>query len=384
MEPKNDVCRAGTGACGAVAPQDDFCPLISVVIPAYNAGKWMAECVGSVVAQTYSHWECIVVDDGSTDNTRAEAERMKDACGDRLTIIGKPNGGAASARNVGLAAAKGDYVVFVDADDLMLPQELEFAWRAVRENPDALVIWDYAHEVPREEPVWAPRVLDRVETMVTFQFCGSWISPVNKLFQKRVLDTMTPWFDEEKFPRGTVGEDADFVERYTDAHWKLAGACCCYLQIPLYLNRIVNENSICAVYGRNNAAMQDARKEDPPVSGYLAKAVEEVKGVQRAGSLEREPEMARQIAQHYLSIFSYGVYSARSLGEAVSAGFWNCTEVTALLAVCKKEKIAPLYYLLFRARAAALITRVYVAKCRRSALYYRLDKLAHLMLPGWK
>ena len=359
-------------------------PLVSVIIPAYNAEKWIAECIGSVAAQTYTNWECIVVDDGSADNTRAAAEKMKTACGERLTVLSKPNGGAASARNAGLAVAKGEYVVFVDADDLALPQELEFAVQAVKESPDALVIWDYTHEAPREEPVWAPRLLDRVEMMVAFQFSGSWISPINKLFQKRVLDTMKPWFDEEKFPRGTVGEDGDFVERYTIAHWQLPEACYRYLQTPLYVNRIVNENSVSASYGRDNAAMRDARQEDAPAPGYLTKALEEVHGVQQAGSLDRDPEMACQVARHYLSVLSYGVYSARALGEELPADLWNRAEITALLEVCRKEKVDPLNWLLFRTRAAALISRVYVARCRRSALYYRLDKLAHLMLPGWK
>ena len=355
-----------------------------MVIPAYNAERWVAECIGSVVAQTHPHWECILVDDGATVGTLAQAEGMKEACGGRLTVLRKANGGAASARNVGLAAAKGDYVVFVDADDLMLPRELEFALRAVADIPDALVIWDYAHERPEGEPVWAPRTLDRVEMMVAFQFGGSWISPVNKLFQKRVLDTMPLWFDEEKFPRGTVGEDGDFVERYTTAHWQLPGACCRYLQAPLYINRIVNENSVSTAYGRDNAAIWDTRREDPPSPGYLAKALEEVRGVRQAGSLDRDPETARQVARHYLSVFSYGVYSARALGEGLPAGFWSGPELTVLLAVCERERVAPLDWLLFRARAGALIGRVYVSRRRRSALYYRLDKLAHLLLPGWK
>ena len=375
--------RGGTAACGATAPQDDFCPLISVVIPAYNAEKWIAECIGSVIVQTYTHWECIVVDDGSTDNTRAEAEAMKPACIGRLTVVSKPNGGAASARNAGLAVAKGDYVVFADADDLLLPQELEFAWRAQREQPDAMVIWDAGET--ECEPRYSAQCMNRSETMITFQFRGSWISPINKLYQRRVLDKMPMWFDEKIYKSASVGEDKDFVDRYAQYHWSMPGACCVYVSAQLYVVRHVNPDSLTIAYGRENKKMTDAREEDAPTPAYLAAKLAEIEQV--ASQSERfatDLEFRQEMVSHYLATLSYGIYSARRLKEPLPTDFWNSEPLQILLSVCQRQKCSPLYYLLFRARAAALITRVYVAKCRRSAFYYRLDKLAHLMLPGWK
>ncbi len=94
-------------------------PLVSVVIPAYNAARWISETLDSVLAQDYPDSEVIVVDDGSTDGTSAVVAGYPS-----VRCIRKPNGGQASARNVGIRNASGQYVAFVDADDLWLPAKL--------------------------------------------------------------------------------------------------------------------------------------------------------------------------------------------------------------------------------------------------------------------
>jgi len=92
---------------------------VSIVIPAYNASQWIAETLESVLAQSFSDFEVIVVDDGSTDNTANVVSRFK-----RVQYIHKPNGGEGSARNVGIQAAQGEYIAFVDSDDLWFPDKL--------------------------------------------------------------------------------------------------------------------------------------------------------------------------------------------------------------------------------------------------------------------
>jgi glycosyltransferase involved in cell wall biosynthesis len=96
----------------------DMCELVSIIIPAFNAGKYLDESVESVLSQSHTNLECIIVDDGSTDNTHTVAARLtkKDP---RVRYKFKTNGGAASARNTGVRYAKGEWVFLLDADDWM-------------------------------------------------------------------------------------------------------------------------------------------------------------------------------------------------------------------------------------------------------------------------
>ncbi len=107
-------------------------PLISVVIPAYNARAFISEAIESVQAQDIANLQTIVVDDGSTDGT---ADHVARAHPD-VELIRKPNGGAATARNAGIAHATGDYIAFLDADDLWLPGKLSAQRQHLDDHPD--------------------------------------------------------------------------------------------------------------------------------------------------------------------------------------------------------------------------------------------------------
>jgi glycosyltransferase involved in cell wall biosynthesis len=99
----------------------DAVKTISVIIPAYNYARYLREAIDSVFAQTYPALEVIVVDDGSTDDTPA----VLAAYGDRIRAIRQQNQGVSAARNTGISAARGEYVAFLDADDLWQPAKLE-------------------------------------------------------------------------------------------------------------------------------------------------------------------------------------------------------------------------------------------------------------------
>ena len=98
-------------------------PLVSVIIPAYNAQNFIAEAIESVMAQTYQNWELLVADDGSIDNTKSviQAYCLKDT---RISYLYQPNGRLPKARNLGLAHARGEYVAFIDADDVWFKEKL--------------------------------------------------------------------------------------------------------------------------------------------------------------------------------------------------------------------------------------------------------------------
>ncbi|MGQ9861548.1 MAG: glycosyltransferase family 2 protein [Thiobacillaceae bacterium] len=105
-------------------------PSVSVVIPAYNAAWCVGRAIDSVLAQDYRDFELIVVDDGSTDDTA----KVLAAYGDAIHVIGKPNGGLSSARNAGIAAARGEFIAFLDADDWWLPGKLRLQISSMRQN----------------------------------------------------------------------------------------------------------------------------------------------------------------------------------------------------------------------------------------------------------
>lgn len=117
-------------------------PLVSVVIPAYNAERYIDEAIGGVLAQSYSPIEIIVVDDGSTDATR---ERLA-AYGHRVTYCHQPNSGGypGSPRNTGIERSGGEYICFLDADDIMLPDRVAKQAGFLTDHPEAgLVFSDY-------------------------------------------------------------------------------------------------------------------------------------------------------------------------------------------------------------------------------------------------
>lgn len=109
--------------------------LVSVVVPCFNQASFLDEAIESVLAQTYPHFELIVVDDGSTDNTAEVAARHPG-----VRLLRQDNAGLSAARNAGLRESGGDFVVFLDADDRLKPRALEVGLRALRAHPECAFV----------------------------------------------------------------------------------------------------------------------------------------------------------------------------------------------------------------------------------------------------
>ena len=97
---------------------------VCIIIPVYNAERYLGYSLNSVLSQTYTNWTAILVDDGSTDSS-LEICRSYEAIDSRFRVVSKPNGGVSSARNAGLALAEGDYLEFLDSDDCLAQDALE-------------------------------------------------------------------------------------------------------------------------------------------------------------------------------------------------------------------------------------------------------------------
>ncbi len=130
-------------------------PNVSVIIPAFNRAAVIGQTLQSVREQTFTDWECIVVDDGSTDQTPqvVEAFATRDP---RFRLIRQPNAGAAVARNRGASEAAGEFLAFLDDDDCFVPDKLAWQVAAMRANPDAAIVYGDTFQFTGEDP-WSDK-----------------------------------------------------------------------------------------------------------------------------------------------------------------------------------------------------------------------------------
>jgi GT2 family glycosyltransferase len=167
---------------------------VSVIIPTYNGERYIKQAVDSVLGQTYGDFEIIVVDDGSTDNT---AERLR-LYGDRITYLYQENRKLPAARNTGIRAARGEYLAFLDSDDLFLPHKLAAQARYLDERPDVGLVAsghqyvDEAGQLLQESRPWIGRPAITLESIL---FGG--LAPVHAVLLRRDWFDRVGGFDEQ-------------------------------------------------------------------------------------------------------------------------------------------------------------------------------------------
>lgn len=189
---------------------------ISVIVPVYNTGKYLARCLESIARQTYTEFECIVVDDGSTDDSFSISKSFEDR-DKRFHIFRKENGGISSARNYGMERAKGEYLYFVDSDDELFEYTLSELLNRMTEGVE-LVIGGYVRcdedggilytTKERQDIITqAKGALDIVAYPSTYITLGmAWLC----LYKKSIVDQHGIWYGEL---HGTV-EDSVFLVTY--------------------------------------------------------------------------------------------------------------------------------------------------------------------------
>lgn len=134
-------------------------PLISIVLPVYNIEKYIKETLESVSNQIYRHWECIIINDGSTDNTEHIVKNFieKDKKNEgKYRLYSEENRGPSQSRNLGIDKARGEYIAFLDSDDLWMPHHLSFLWDKMTETKADLV-FSNAYEIKENLYTTIPR-----------------------------------------------------------------------------------------------------------------------------------------------------------------------------------------------------------------------------------
>lgn len=186
-------------------------PLVSVIVPVYMVERWLGRCVDSIVSQTYTNLEIILVDDGSPDSCPqlCDSYASQDP---RIKVIHQSNQGLSAARNAALDACTGEYITFVDSDDWVAPSLVEELVRVALTAPGSIVVGDFvrveerAVQVEHGERTFEPvRVLSVDEALVQLHF-GLGIRLVTawgKLYPARIFETV-------RYPVGRAHED-EFV-----------------------------------------------------------------------------------------------------------------------------------------------------------------------------
>lgn len=215
---------------------------ISIIVPVYNVEKYLEKCVDSLVNQSYSNLEIILVDDGATDSSGNMCDELaiKD---DRIKVIHKVNGGLSDARNAGLEVATGDYIAFLDSDDYVHKDLYKDVHSLMVENQCDLGICNYEYvdeegknfypisDTLKDEVLTKDEALDKLMEKHNFYYVTAW----NKLYKKEVLKDI-------RFPKGKVHED-EFV-----AHHVLAS-----------INKVVTTSKVYIYYVQRQGSIMNTK-----------------------------------------------------------------------------------------------------------------------------
>ena len=208
-------------------------PLVSVIMPAYNAAEHIAEAIESVLIQNYRNFELIVVDDGSTDNTKDIVAGFKD---DRIKYFYKDNSGPSGTRNLAICKAMGQYIMPLDADDMMTPDFIARHLMEFEKHPEAdLVYCDVLLIDDRSNPIRImnkPEYQDRRHLIRDLFRAGHPVLPFRLGIRRSVFDKIG-FYDEDLL----VGEDYDMMRRFIKAGLKAH-----HLNEALHLRRTYSES----------------------------------------------------------------------------------------------------------------------------------------------
>jgi len=326
-------------------------PLVTVVIPACNEERTIADAINSVLRQSFTDFELIVIDDGSSDATAAIAASLQDA---RLQVLSFENKGLAASRNRGIRRAAGTLIAFLDADDLWTPDKLRSQVETFRQHPDAALVYswtdcidDHNRFLRHGSHVYAEG--DVYRTLLSRNFMDNGSAP---MVRKRAFDEVG-LFDESY----RAGEDWDMWLRLADRY---PFACVPSVQV---LYRI-----------RSNSLMSDVERQFECVTAILDKGLERLPA---SPERERIRRIATANIYKYLSVRLLETGNTRQNGLQAGRYLWSFLTTTPT-PFRHAGKV-----LLIAGAVLAMLTLppAFYARLREYAIVLS-RKRAHIMTPG--
>ena len=229
------------------ALQDDFHGSVSVILPVYNVADYLEECLDSVINQSYKNLEIICVNDGSTDNS-LEILKKYETKDSRIKLIDQKNQGVSSARNQGMKHATGDYIAFVDPDDVLERNAYEIALKKMEKDVD-IIVWGYT-AFPNATGWWvhAGDNISKIyknDSINAYFDCKVGCVVWNKLYKKSIIDKHNISFKED-------------LKMAEDVNFNLDIFCVCnkiqLIEDKLYNYRLKREGSLTDIHkGKSKA-----------------------------------------------------------------------------------------------------------------------------------
>jgi glycosyltransferase involved in cell wall biosynthesis len=224
-------------------------PKISCIVPVYNTSKYLNQCIDSILNQTYSNFELLLINDGSTDNS-GEICDLKALSDHRIKVYHNKNKGVSSARNTGIKESKGDYICFIDSDDWINQNSfLEISKSLVKNNTD-FVIWgmklryaNYVKELNVPNCNYYSKLDDIRLLLVKIDLTGLLESPCNKLYNNVIIKNNNLFFDEEVSYLEDMKFNCNYIQKINSI---------CSINKPLYnYRKEINFNSLSKNYPLN-------------------------------------------------------------------------------------------------------------------------------------
>lgn len=271
-------------------------PLVSIIVPMYNVGTFARPCVKSLLVQTYENVEILIVNDGSTDKT-VEVIRETAGADSRIKILNKENGGLSSARNFGTDRCAGDYVMYVDGDDLIAPNAVELMVGAATEYSVEFVTASFAKVPPIENYELGADVAFSVEPGCERLRClllldGESGSAWGKLYARSLVPLL-------KYPEGQLFEDLGVTAMICSKVDRIA----------------VTDAPLCAYVTRPNS-ITTLRKQGPRHAADMDSAVAQVHET-LGGEMEKEFECFRAYCALRVAMrLDFGSFDNRETGMA--------------------------------------------------------------------